>query len=133
MIGDVSMRAPTLAKTARPERRSLATWQRRAIEVVVAALAFGVWGQLAYSGALRLLARFEGVTLSGSVLIDLMSLGIGVAGSLAGVSALWALGMRVIGRTPSSLLGAPDDGPIDTAYRLSHAADLQRPDATPRG
>ena len=121
MIGDVPMRAPTLTKTARPRRRSLAKWQRRAIEGVVAALSFAVWGKLAYTGAVRLLARMEGMPVSGSLLLDLMGLGIGVAGSLAGISALWALGMRALGRTPRSLVGAPDDGPGDTAYRAAHA------------
>ena len=80
-------------------------------------LAFAVWGKLAYIGGYRLLARMAGVPLGGHVILDLMSLLIGVSGSIAGVSALWALGMRVAGRTPSSLFGAPDDNAVDAAYR----------------
>lgn len=80
-------------------------------------LAFAVWGKLAYIGGYRLLARMAGVPLGGHVLLDLISLLIGVSGSIAGVSALWALGMRAFGRTPSSLIGAPDDNAVDIAYR----------------
>jgi len=121
MIGDVSVRAPTLPPRARPRRRSLAKWQRRAIEVLVSVLAFAVWGRLGYVGGLRLLARLEGMPVSGSLLLDLMSFGIGVAGSLAGISALAAIVLRAVGRTPGVLLGAPDDGPVDTAYRVERA------------
>jgi hypothetical protein len=130
MIGDVSVRAPTLHHTVRPRRRSLAKWQRRAIEALVSVLAFTVWGKLAYVGGLRLLARVEGLPVSGSLVLDLMSLTIGVAGSLAGVSALTAIVLRAAGRTPSSLVGAPDDEPADTLYREQRAdpADPLLPD-----
>jgi hypothetical protein len=90
-----------------------ARWQRRLIEALVALLAFAVWGKLAYIGGFRLLARAEGLTLSGHWILDAASLFIGVSGSIAGVSAMWALGMRIAGKTPKSLVGAPDDAPED--------------------
>jgi hypothetical protein len=98
--------------------------------VLVSVLAFTVWGKLAYVGGLRLLARVEGLPVSGSLVLDLMSLTIGVAGSLAGVSALTAIVLRAAGRTPSSLVGAPDDEPADTLYREQRAdpADPLLPD-----
>lgn len=136
MIGDVSVRAPALQHTARPRRRSLAKWQRRAIEALVSVLAFGVWGLLAYKGGMRLLARLQGLEVSGSLLLDLMSLGIGVAGSMAGISALAAIFMRAVGRTPGVLLGAPDDAPDDTLYRVkgTDPSDPLLPDdPAPRG
>ncbi|HEY0776471.1 MAG TPA: hypothetical protein VGD56_00770 [Gemmatirosa sp.] len=86
-------------------------------------LAFAVWGKLAYIGGYRLLARAEGLPLGGHVIIDIVSLLIGVSGSIAGVSALWALGMRAAGRTPSSLIGAPDDNAVDAAYRDAYRDD----------
>jgi hypothetical protein len=88
-------------------------WQRRLIEAMVALLAFAVWGKLAYIGGFRLLARIEGLSIGGHWVLDAASLFIGVSGSIAGVSALWALGMRMAGRTPTSLVGAPDDAPED--------------------
>ena len=117
MIGHASL--PPLAAQPVPSlpRPTVAPWQRRAVEAGVSVLAFAVWGKLAYIGGFRLLARMAGVPLGGHVLLDLMSLLIGVSGSIAGVSALWALGMRAAGRTPSSLIGAPDDNAVDTAYR----------------
>ncbi len=121
MIGHLSVQSPALERAAASERRvKLANWQRRSIEAVVAVAAFAVWGQLAYSGFFRLLARAEGiVVLSGHWLLDVASLLVGVSGSIAGASALWAIGMRALGRTPSSLLGAPDDSPADAAYRTA--------------
>jgi hypothetical protein len=98
-------------------RRSWATWQRRTIEVVVALLAFAIWGRLAYVGGYRLLVRFEGVQLGGSVLLDLLSLFIGVSGSIAGIAAVWAVAMRLLGKTPSSIVGAPDDTAEDRPQR----------------
>ena len=53
MISDVPL-SPLMA-TPREMRRSWATWQRRTIEVVVALLAFAVWGRLAYVGGYRIL------------------------------------------------------------------------------
>jgi hypothetical protein len=103
--------------TPRATRRSWATWQRRTIEAVVALLAFAIWGRLAYVGGYRLLARIEGVHLGGSVLLDLLSLFIGVTGSIAGIAAVWALGMRVLGKTPTSIVGAPDDTEEDYPQR----------------
>jgi hypothetical protein len=90
-----------------------ARWQRRLIEAMVALLAFAVWGKLAYIGGFRLLARAEGLTIGGHWVLDAASLFIGVSGSIAGMSALWALGMRMAGRTPSSVVGPPDDAPED--------------------
>ena len=103
-----------------------ARWQRRLIEAMVALLAFAVWGKLAYIGGFRLLARAEGLTIGGHWLLDAASLFIGVSGSIAGVSAMWALGMRIAGRTPRSLVGAPDDTPEDYPSYIrtaEHAAD----------
>ncbi len=93
----------------------------------MAVAAFAVWGILAYKGMFRLLARAEGVVvLSGHWLLDVVSLVVGVSGSIAGISALWAIGMRALGRTPSSLVGAPDDGPADAAYRNAPARGAAR-------
>ena len=103
--------------TAGTTRRTWTTWQRRTIEVVVALLAFAIWGKLAYSGGYRLLARISGVDIGGSMLIDIASFFIGVSGSIAGIAAVWALAMRLLGRTPKSLLGAPDDSPEDYPQR----------------
>jgi hypothetical protein len=133
MIGHVSVRSPLIERPAITDRRlQLAQWQRRTIEALVAVAAFAVWGQLAYSGLFRLVARAEGiVVLSGHWLLDVASLVVGVSGSIAGISALWAIGMRAAGRTPSSLLGAPDDGPADVVYRApgGHGAGARRPPA----
>ena len=117
MIGHASLRPPLAQPVPSFPRPTVTPWQRRAIEGGVSVLAFAVWGKLAYIGGYRLLARFEGVPLGGHVILDILSLLIGVSGSIAGVSALWALGMRVAGRTPSSLFGAPDDNAVDAAYR----------------
>jgi hypothetical protein len=103
-------------------------WQRRLIEALVALLAFAVWGKLAYIGGFRLLARVEGLSIGGHWLLDAASLFIGVSGSIAGVSALWALGMRMTGRTPSSLVGEPDDAPEDLpAYIRTSEQALEQP------
>ncbi len=128
MIGHVSVRSSLIEPAASSDRRlTLARWQRRTIEAVVAVAAFAVWGQLAYSGLFRLVARAEGVVvLSGHWLLDVASLVVGVSGSIAGISALWAIGMRALGRTPSSLVGAPDDGPADAAYRTAPARGAAR-------
>ena len=107
---------PVMA-TSGSMRRSWTVWQRRTIEAVVALLAFAIWGRLAYIGGYRLLARLSGVALGGSVILDLASLFIGVAGSIAGVAAVWALAMRLTGRTPKSIVGAPDDSPEDYPQR----------------
>lgn len=121
MIGHVSLSTPLTKRAAVTDRAAgLARWQRRLLEAVVAVAAFAIWGKLAYSGFFRLLARWEGISLSHHWLLDVLSLVIGVSGSIAGVSALWAIGMRVLGRTPQSLVGAPDDGPVDTRYREEH-------------
>lgn len=119
MIGHVSVPTPLIEPAALTNRHpKLAGWQRRTIEALVAVAAFAVWGKLAYSGVFRLLARAEGVVvLSGHWLLDVVSLIVGVSGSIAGISALWAIGMRMLGRTPSSLVGAPDDNATDAAYR----------------
>ncbi len=117
MTGDVTLRTPALARMAPARRIPWAVWQRRAIELMVSLLAFAVWGKLAYSGGYRILARLEGVPLGGLWLLDAASLVIGVSGSIAGVSALWALYMRALGRTPASLMGAPDDDPADRPRR----------------
>ena len=87
--------------------------RRRLLEAAVAVLAFGVWGKLAYIGGMRLLARMEDVPLRGPLILDIASLVIGLSGSIAGISALYAVVMRLTGRTPSSLVGAPDDSPED--------------------
>jgi hypothetical protein len=137
MIGHASLQSP-LVKRAEPvtakREKGLAAWQRRLLEALVSVLAFAVWGMLAYSGGFRLLARAEGISLSSSWLIDVLSLIIGVSGSIAGVSALWAIGMRALGRTPGSLVGAPDDGPADTAYRSERHPDgrYRGEDSAPR-
>jgi hypothetical protein len=129
MLGHASIPSPMVKPTAAPARREgLAVWQRRTLEALVAAAAFAIWGMLAYAGGFRLLARAEGISLSTHWLIDVASLLIGVSGSIAGVSALWAIAMRALGRTPRSLVGAPDDGPIDAAYR-----DAFHPDGRYRG
>ncbi len=129
MIGHVTVQSSLVEPTAASDRRvKLARWQRRTIEVMVAGAAFAVWGILAYKGLFRLLARAEGVVvLSGHWLLDVASLVVGVSGSIAGISALWAIGMRIMGRTPRSLLGAPDDGPTDAANRA--ARGVRRPPA----
>lgn len=93
--------------------RGWAMWQRRLIEAMVALLAFAVWGTLAYTGGIRLVARVENLTVGGHWVWDAASLVIGVAGSIAGATAMWALLMRMLGRTPTSIVGAPDDAPED--------------------
>ena len=135
MIGDASFHPPLAPSVPTLPRPAIAPWQRRAVEAGVSVLAFAVWGKLAYIGAFRLIARLQGLPLGGHVLLDIMSLVIGVSGSIAGVSALWALGMRVAGRTPASLIGAPDDNAVDAAYRDAGddmiAADLPRRTSRP--
>ena len=123
MIGHVTVQSPPLERAAVRDRRlPLASWQRRTIQAVVAVAAFAVWGTLAYKGLFRLVARAEGiVVLSGHWLLAVASLIVGVSGSIAGISALWALGMRSLGRTPRSLVGAPDDGPDDRPRRPADA------------
>lgn len=113
MTGDVALRSPALATRSRARRFPWAKLQRRTIEVLVSLVAFAVWGVLAYRGGFRMLARLEGVPLGGSWMLDAASLLIGVSGAIAGVSALWAVAMRALGRTPPSLIGAPDDDPAD--------------------
>ncbi len=113
MIGDVTLRPPALTSMRAASTIAPANWKRRTIEVLVSLLAFAVWGKLAYSGFFRLLARYEGLEVGGHWLLDAASLLVGVSGSIAGASALWALAMRALGRTPSSLVGAPDDDPAD--------------------
>lgn len=113
MIGDVSLRSPAIPPMRAASTIAPANWKRRTIEVLVSLLAFAVWGKLAYSGFFRLLYRYEGVEVGGHWLLDAASLLVGVSGSIAGASALWALAMRALGRTPSSLVGAPDDDPDD--------------------
>ena len=115
MIGDVPL--PPLMATSATSSRSWSAWQRRILEGVVALLAFAIWGKLAYIGAFRLLARANDVHVNGPWVLDVLSLLIGVSGSIAGVSALWALVMRLAGRTPKSLVGAPDDSPEDYPQR----------------
>jgi hypothetical protein len=117
MIGDVSLRSPALPPMRAASTIAPANWKRRTIEVMVSLLAFAVWGKLAYSGFFRLLARYQEIEVSGHWMLDAMSLFVGVAGSIAGASALWALAMRALGRTPSSLVGAPDDEPADRPTR----------------
>jgi hypothetical protein len=117
MIGDGTLRSPTLPQMRAASTIAPANWKRRTIEVMVSLLAFAVWGILAYKGFFRLLARFEGMDVSGHWLLDALSLLVGVSGSIAGASALWALAMRALGRTPSSLVGAPDDDPADRPKR----------------
>ena len=129
MTGHATVRSSLIEPAAVSDRQlKLARWQRRTIEALVAVAAFAVWGTLAYQGLFRLLARAEGiVVLSGPWLLDVASLIVGVSGSIAGISALWAIGMRALGRTPSSLVGAPDDGPADAAYRdAAHRSAMRR-------
>lgn len=138
MLGHASLPSPLVKSAAAPARREgFAHWQRRTLEAVVAIAAFAVWGMLAYTGGFRLLARAEGIALSSHWLLDVLSLLIGVSGSIAGASALWAIAMRALGRTPTALLGAPDDGPIDAAYRDAHNPDGryrgEAPRPAPRG
>ena len=116
MIGDVPI-APLMGTSA-ASRRSWTTWQRRTIESVVALLAMAIWGKLAYLGGFRILARLDGVQLHGSWALDVLSFVIGVSGSIAGISALYALSLRIVGRTPKSLVGAPDDSPEDYPQRV---------------
>ena len=114
MIGHASLTPPLVKRVplaTGAQQRGLRVWQRRTLEALVAVLAFGVWGTLAYVGGVRLLARAEGISLARHWLLDVASLFIGVSGSIAGVSALWAITMRALGRTPGSLVGAPDDAP----------------------
>lgn len=133
MLGHASLPSPLVKPTAAPARHDgLAHWQRRTLEALVAIAAFTVWGMLAYSGGFRLLARAEGISLSSHWLLDVASLVIGVSGSIAGVSALWAIAMRALGRTPTALLGAPDDGPVDVAYRDAHHPDGRYRGESPR-
>jgi hypothetical protein len=115
MIGHVPL-PPLIAKPVTVPRAQ-ANWRRRAIELAVALLAFAVWGTLAYKGGFRLLARYEGVDLGGSWVLDVLSFLIGVSGSIAGISALWALALRATGRTPRSFIGEPDDSPEDMPQR----------------
>ena len=116
MIGHVPL-PPLIAKQPVTVPRAQVNWRRRAIELAVALLAFAVWGPLAYKGGFRLLARYEGVDLGGSWVLDVLSLLIGVSGSIAGISALWALALRATGRTPRSFIGEPDDSPEDMPQR----------------
>ena len=113
MVADASLRPLMVDTSADAAQQGWARWQRRLIEALVALLAFAVWGKLAYIGAFRLLARAEGLSIGGHWVLDAASLFIGVSGSIAGVSAMWALGMRIAGKTPKSLVGAPDDAPED--------------------
>jgi hypothetical protein len=118
MTGDLFLRAPALDPTSSAMRRvAWAKWQRRTIEGVVALLAFAVWGQLAYIGGYRLLARIEGVAIGGWWAFDALTLFVGISGSIAGVGALWALAMQALGHTPTSMVGAPDDEPADRPQR----------------
>ena len=118
MTGDLFLRAPALDPLSTAMRRlPWAKWQRRTIEGVVALLALAVWGKLAYIGGYRLLARFEGLPIGGWWAFDALTLFIGVSGSIAGIGALWALGMQALGRTPASVVGAPDDDPADRPHR----------------
>ena len=118
MTGDLFLRAPALDPMSSAMRRiPWAKWQRRTIEGVVALLAFAVWGQLAYIGGYRLLARIEGVAIGGWWAFDALTLFVGISGSIAGVGALWALAMQALGHTPTSMVGAPDDEPADRPQR----------------
>ena len=113
MVADASLRPIMVDTSSDAAERGWATWQRRLIEVLVSLLAFAVWGKLAYVGAFRLWARTQEWAIGGHAILDIASLFIGVAGSVAGVMALWAIGMRAMGRTPTSMIGAPDDTPED--------------------
>ena len=123
MVADASLRPLMVDTSAEAGQQGWTKWQRRLIEAMVALLAFAVWGKLAYIGAFRLLARVEGLSIGGHWVLDAASLFIGVSGSIAGVSALWALGMRMSGRTPKSLVGEPDDAPEDLPAYI-RTADL---------
>ena len=127
MIGDVTLRPPAFSPSSISRTMPSATWQRRTVEVLVSLLAFAVWGTLAYKGFFRLFARYQQVDIGGHWLLDALSLGVGVAGSIAGASALWALAMRMTGRTPTSLVGAPDDGPEDMPRRPADTDPTARP------
>ena len=126
MIGHASLPSP-FVKRALPvsgeQQRGLAAWQRRTLEAMVAVLAFAVWSKLAYVGLFRIIGRMEGMPVSGHWLFDGLSLLIGVSGSIAGVSALWAIVMRALGRTPMSIVGTPDDGPTDSVFRSAEYPD----------
>jgi len=131
MIGDLPIQSRAVMAAPRGARRAevrLSAWQRRVLEALVAVASFAVWGKLAYIGLFRLLARWEGLGVRGPIALDVLSLLIGVAGSIAGISALWAVGMRTLGRTPASLIGAPDDSPED----WPSAKRAPEPDGTPR-
>ena len=126
MVADASIRPLMVDTSTDAANRDWATWQRRLIEAMVALLAFAVWGTLACQGGFRLLARAADVPLGGHWVWDAASLVIGVAGSIAGVTALWALAMRMLGRTPSSIVGAPDDAPEDIpAYARVDTTEAQ--------
>jgi len=131
MIGDLPIHTRTAVAAPRSERAAEVrwpAWQRRFLEALVAVASFAVWGKLGYIGFFRLFARWEGLGVRGPVVLDWLSLVIGVAGSIAGISALWAVVMRTIGRTPSSLFGAPDDSPED----WPSARRAPAPDGAPR-
>ena len=113
MTGDVTLRSPAISPVRTDRKPGSTRWQRRTIEVLVSLVAFAAWGTLAYKGVFRVLARVEGVPIGGHWLLDVLSLVIGVSGSIAGVSAVWALVRTWSGRAPTSLVGAPDDGPDD--------------------
>jgi hypothetical protein len=137
MIGDLPIQSRVAAsRVMAPERRArrtsarLSPWQRRVLEGLVAIASFAIWGKLAYIGTFRLLARWEGLGVRGPMVLDVLSLVIGVAGSIAGASALWAVSMRLLGRTPSSLIGAPDDSPED--WPSARRAGVQPGATTPR-
>ena len=127
MVADASLRPLMVDTSADAAQQGWARWQRRLIEALVALLAFAVWGKLAYIGGFRLLARAEGLSIGGHWLLDAASLFIGVSGSIAGVSALWALGMRMSGRMPRSLVGAPDDAPEDLPAYMRTAEQTLEP------
>lgn len=116
MMGQVSLGSPLIQTAPRTRRRAVSEWQRRAVEGLVSVLAFAVWGKLAYTGVFRLLARWQDMPIGGHWTLDVLSLMIGVSGSIAGMSAIWAIIMRSLGRTPSSLIGAPDDAPAESLY-----------------
>lgn len=126
MIGDVSMRASALPHMRAVSSIAPANWQRRIIELMVSLLALAVWGILAYKGIFRLFARVEGIAIGGHWFFDALSLIVGVSGCIAGASAIWAIGMRAFGRTPASLVGAPDDGPGDQPPRTGEHPTLPR-------
>jgi hypothetical protein len=111
MVADASLRPLMVDTASGASERGWAVWQRRLIEALVALLAFAVWGKLAYVGGVRLFARANDMPIGGHWVLDAASLFIGVSGSIAGVMAMWALAMRVFGRMPASMVGAPDDAP----------------------